>query len=546
MSLDVARYWIVLRMRFFQIIVGLWLVLASRGMAIDAVVVRPAHWSDAIQDWKSHRSGQGLSIVELDAELGQSEITSRIAELYSQHRTSLRFVLLAGDVDSGSGHSIPTFYRASSAMVQFGGDKFIATDNPYADVDGDEVPDVAVARIPADSQEQLQHVLERVIAYETNPDYSLWRRDMHVVAGVGGFGPVADSVIEMTTRRFLTDRIPGWSALSMTQASLGSHYCPDPWKFSETCLARMNEGGMLWIYIGHGHIKTLDYVQADQEYLPIMNDQHLGALQCKHPPIAVFLACYTGAFDASQDSLAEQLVLHPDGPIAAIAATRVSGPYGLSMLSDGLLDHFFQEKEPTLGEVVLAAKRRLLAEDPAATQPADPSDAHFGQIEMISAIASALSPENYDLRAERLEHVWQMHLLGDPMMKLHHPRTIELEAPDRAAPGEVISIRGENMEAGRLTIEFAFRRDQVRRELDQLAVNLGTQSGRDVYQQRYAEANNRVLARVVNQFEKGPFRQEILVPSTVANGRYGLRLYIESANGWQVGYREISVRQPRP
>ena len=510
-------------------------------MAVDAVVVRPSAWAPVLQEWKQYRAGQGRSIVELDAELGREEIRSRIAELYFQHPARLRFVVLAADVSSGENAGIPTFYRESSALVQFGGDRQIATDNPYGDVDGDDIPELAVARIPADSGQQLQQLLRRIIAYEASADFSQWRRQVHVVAGVGGFGALADSLIEMTTRSFLSSRIPGWSNLSMTQASTDSLYCPDPWRFSEACVDRLNEGGMFWVYIGHGHVKTLDYVRAGEEYLPILTDEHLPLVDSHYPPIAVFLACYTGAFDAVEDSLAERLVMLPQGPIASIAASRVSGPYGLSMLSDCLLYNFYDRPQPTLGEVFLAAKQRLLT---VADEPVQPEQSTaVSQLQMINAIAKALSPKNYSLHSERLEHVWQVHLLGDPMLRVQHPTTLEVESPNRASPGESVSVFGETPVAGRLTIELAYRRDQARRELVDMPTDVATASGRENLQQRYLAANDRTLAMSCVECAPGAFRCEIAIPPDLANGKYCLRLFLESEQSWQVGYRELIVRQ---
>ncbi|MFK7735590.1 MAG: C25 family cysteine peptidase, partial [Pirellulaceae bacterium] len=417
-------------------------------------------------------------------------------------------------------------------------DKRIATDNPYGDMNGDDSPELCVARLPADSAEEVENFFAKVINYENNTDFAAWRRDVHIVAGVGGFGALADSVIEMTTRRFLSDRIPGWSRLTMTQASTGSHYCPDPWRFSEACINRMNQGGMFWVYIGHGHVRTLDYVKAGEEYLPIFNEQHLPAIKSKHPPIAVFLACYTGAFDAVQDSLAERLTLNPNGPIASIAASRVSGPYGLATMSDGMLRYCYEQRIPTLGEVLVESKRRML-------KPANPEDSSNSQMQMIESIAKALSPEDYDLMAERREHVWQMHLIGDPLISMRYPKVFELESPSRTEPGQSIKVRGVSTMRGKLTLEFGYRRAKVQRELDQVPVALDTQTGRDAFQERYQRANDRTLVRVEGQIEAGPFEQEIQLPDELSNGRYRIRAYIAGESDWQAGYREFTVRRPR-
>lgn len=515
-------------------------LLANSSRSADAVVVRPAAWSTAIQPWKVYREQQGYQIAELDSALGRTAIRSAIAQLAEQSEGRLRFVLLAGDVTGPESPEIavPTFHHPSTAMVQYGGEPLLASDNAYGDLTGDHSPELAVGRIPADSAEQLQAALARVVAYEQQADFAAWRRNVHVVAGVGGFGAVADSMIEMTTRRFLSDRVPGWSLLSMTQASLGSHYCPDPLRFSDTCIGRMNEGGMFWVYIGHGHVKTLDYLHAGEDYLPILTDAHVAAVDTAgRAPIAVFLACYTGAFDAVEDSLAERLVLSPAGPIAAVAASRVSGPYGLAMLSDGMLESCFDRRAETLGEMVQLAKQKLL-DDSRFAAPGDTSD----QIGLISAIADALSPGGYDLRAERLEHVWQMNLLGDPMLRLSHPSDMELECSEAAAPGELLSVSGTSLTAGKLTLELCRRRGQVSDYVKSLPVGLATGAERDQFQQRYLAANDCSIAVREIDCPAGRFSLDIAIPPDLERGKYCLRLFQQGAAGWQVGYKEIKVR----
>lgn len=512
---------------------------SASAVGIDTIVVRPPAWGAALKEWKAYRELQGHRVAELDAGPDSQAIRGAIAQLCAGQAVPPRYVLLAGDVTAHADSTVPTFYHTSTAMSQFGGDEKIASDNPYGDMDDDSIPEMAVGRIPADTAEQLRAALARVMAFEQHQDYSTWRRDVHVVAGVGGFGALADSVIEMTTRRFLSDRIPGWSDITMTQASTKSHYCPDPWRFSEACIARLNQGGMFWVYIGHGHVKTLDYVRVGQEWLPILTHEHVPAVNVgNHPPIAIFLACYTGAFDAIEDSLAEELVLSTTGPIAALAASRVSGPYGLAMLSDGLLSSCFEQQTHSLGEVILHAKQKLLQPKAAENNPA-----REAQMQMIGAIASAMCPEGYDLEAERREHVWEMNLLGDPLLRLCHPGALTLSSNDRAVAGESLVVSGSSDIAGGLSIELVLRREQVRKELEQLEVTLDSLEGRNAFQQRYQSANARVLVhRKLHLQSPGEFQVELPIPADLSRGKYAIRAFHEGDTAWRVGYREIAIR----
>ncbi|GAB5403071.1 MAG: C25 family cysteine peptidase [Aureliella sp.] len=511
----------------------------------QAIVVRPAAWASALTAWKLHRAEQGIEIVEVDSELGQNEIKKTIVSAYqtaTDHSgaSQLKFVLLCGDVGPESEDGIATYYRESRALVQFGGDKNLATDNPYADIDGDELPDLALGRIPADNIDQLQAAMQRIVWYETQADNSMWRRNVHVVAGVGGFGAVADSVIEMTTRKFLGDRIPGWARVTMTQASTGSHYCPDPVVFSDAVIGKLNEGGMFWVYIGHGHVETLDQMRVERDFYPIMDVRNLSQVNVPTtPPIAIFLACYTGAMDASRDSLAERMVLSKNGPIAAVAASRVSGPYGLAMLSNGMLSGFYERRMNTLGEIVTFAKREAMKE---LTQSADTDPS----LKMIDAIAQALSPKDYDLRAERQEHVWQVQLIGDPMLRISHVIQMPIEVTKTVQPGGVVEVRGQASLDGSLTIELTHRRTDKRRELDKIGVDWRTEAGRAAYVQRYSAANDGVIKKVQRNVRGGDsFAIPLEVPADLGRGRYSVRAFVESAESWQAGYAETAVRPAR-
>ena len=529
-----------------------WFASNASSWAIDVIVVRPKGWAAAIQPWKTYREAQGHKIAELDSAQSAEEIRTAIKQVAAGQPGALKFILLASDagVLENQQLAIAPFYHRSTALVKFGGDELIASDSTFGDLDGDDIPDVAVGRIPADSPQQLAKLLGRAMQFEQSRDAARWRRDVHVIAGVGGFGALADGAIEMTTRRFLADRIPGWAELSMTQASPKSLFCPDPWRFSETTIDRLNQGGMFWIYIGHGHVKTLDYLRCNNEWLPIMTNDNLPQIKVgPKSPIALFLACYTGAFDAIEDSLAEQLVTHDNGVVASIAASRVSGPYGLAMLSSGMLTECFEHRTATLGEILLNAKRSMLkrAVEPSSdsnaqstTEPAPAPSKDYSQL--LNALAGALSPEGYDLAAERQEHAWMMNLLGDPLLRLNYPSEIQLHELAQAKPGDRISIRGTSLIPGNLQLELAYRRDQSVPNLVQLDAFSPNIDHRKQTQQVYQSANARVLARAEQAIGSGDFITELDVPADLPRGKYSIRAFLSGQAIWAAGYQVISIR----
>lgn len=542
--------------------------VSATALPAIAMVVRPAAWSESLRDWKAYRAAQGHQIIEVDAELGPAAIHSTIVRLAAEaalkqksnsDQRSVGYVLLIGDGDRGPliQTVLPTWYRQSTAMVKFGGDRELATDNPYADIDGDEKPDLAIGRIPADSADAARQFLARTIAYEQQQNFGLWRRDVRVVAGVGGFGALADSVIEMTTSRFLTDRVPAWADVAMTYASPNSPYCPDPWRFSEATVDQLNAGSMFWVYVGHGNVKHLDFLRVDSDFIGIFNDSQVGAVRASAgSPIAVFLACYTGAFDAREDCLSEQLVMSNQGPVAALAATRVAGPYGLASMASGMLDQCYVQRVGALGDVIMRAKREMLeptmqaeaaSEADSANRAANPSTAQRDvQMQIITAIASALSPNGHDLLAERQEHVWQMNLLGDPMLRLHHPIQMNVAATPRVEPGGTISVNGSAPQAGKVRIELTRPRDKTPRELFVAGTFSADAAVRDKMQATYMQANQRTLLhQTIDLAAPGPFACDLSTSADLPPGRYVVRVFVESPGSWSVGSTEVQVRVAR-
>jgi hypothetical protein len=156
----------------------------------------------------------------------------------------------------------------------------------------------------------------------------------------------------------------------------------------------------------------LDVATTPRGLRPILSVTDVPQLRCgANSPLAVLIACYTGAIDARDDSLGEELVLAEGGPVAAIAATRVTMPYGNTVFGCELLRAAVGKRESTLGEVWLRAQRETLADSPAEDSLRTSLD----------SLARGVSPPPVELAAERREHVLLYQLLGDPLLRLNYP-----------------------------------------------------------------------------------------------------------------------------
>ena len=182
------------------------LALVSATPAPDTVVVCPESLRQAIAPWLALREGQGHNCLVIGSESADA-IRERIRDVAKAG--SLKSVLLVGDAPlegavSRASPTVPTHYVPSQVIWRFGGEKIIAGDNWYADLDDDRLPDVAIGRLTADSAADLRSIVEKIVAYEKRPAPGAWRRRVSLVAGLGGFGAGrrgARNVREATARR---------------------------------------------------------------------------------------------------------------------------------------------------------------------------------------------------------------------------------------------------------------------------------------------------------------------------------------------------------
>jgi hypothetical protein len=119
--------------------------------------------------------------------------------------------------------------------------------------------------------------------------------------------------------------------------------------------------------------------------------------------------------DAPHGCLGEELLLAEEGPVAVIAATRVTMPYGNTIVGCELLRACFQDRPATVGDVLRLAQRRVLS-------PTGTDQSNKDQLRAtLDGMAQILSPPPVDLAAERREHVLMYQLIGDPLLRLHRP-----------------------------------------------------------------------------------------------------------------------------
>ena len=514
-------------------------LLVGTAIAIppDTVVVCPRDFLTALEPWIDHRRSQGHHLAIVSNFTSPSDIRSAIGAAAGGGR--LTHVVLVGDArphdergSSARRHYVPTFRTPARVNIQWGSEPDIATDHWYAELDGDGIADLAIGRLPADTAVELSIIVNKILAYEKSRDLGSWNRQINLVAGLGGFDWLTDVTLGWTCKKLITDGIPPTYKTTMTYASWRSPYCPGLPDFHTHTLQRLNEGCLLWVYMGHGQRTALDRIQTPDGDYKILDANDTSQLCCAaEAPIAVFLSCYTAAYDHTEDCLAEKMLKARGGPVAAVGATRVAMPYGMAVLATSLLEEFFHHQRPTLGEVLLHAKQQL-ANDKTKNRSR----------QFVDSVAATLSPHPRTLAAERIEHMYLFHLIGDPLLRLRYPRTIQVSASRNIEAGNVLTVTGKSPVNGIATVELVCRRDRltftptVRTRLDT------SDAARVTMNDTYQRANNHRWSSRSVATQEGNFRVALAVPAE-AKGACHVRVYVEGKHECAVGATDVYIRR---
>lgn len=385
--------------------------------APDTLVVCPAALRSALTEWEAYRTRQHHEILVVSSPVTATALKALVRSVHATGR--LRYVLLVGDVSKRPNTFIsraandytPTSYVRAKINVQWGSDPLIATDIPFADIDGDNLPDVGIGRIPATTARQLATAMRKSIDYEQRAEVGPWGRRLKIASGTGGFGMVTDALIEAAARQVIVQNVPAeFVTEHISPASYAANGSEKSPTFPLRVQQQLSEGSLAWVYLGHGHPTELDRVATPNGKESILSVRDVPALRCGgHSPLAVLIACYTGAMDSPRNCLAEELLLADEGPVAVIAATRVTMPYGNIVLGCELLRACFRDHPEHLGDVLRLAARKTLT-----SMPEDQLRTS------LDSIATGLSPAPVDLAGERREHVLMYHLFGDPLLRLRY------------------------------------------------------------------------------------------------------------------------------
>ena len=262
----------------------------------------------------------------------------------SWEQGKLKYVLLVGadttdpynHLGAGSVSYVPTAYLPYVQYITFS-----PTDEVLVDADGDLVGEVPIGRLPVRTPAELQQVVAKLKAWESN--LATGGRNALLTAGASDPGASLASI-----NRSYASSLGAWNGDLVTAEEHGAG------AVRNAVLAAMNAGTPLVSFVGHSSMGQWDRT-------PILKWQDVaGFANAGKPNIVAQWGCWNSYYvEPGTESLSARMLITPDaGVAAAIGATTLTTDTSHQMLGN-LFYVRVNEGAATIGEAFHQAKREL-------------------------------------------------------------------------------------------------------------------------------------------------------------------------------------------
>ncbi len=347
------------------------------GYGWEYVIISPTHegfiaWADTLAAW---RRLQGISTqVFTTDETGTSwsAIESFLNNAYLTWDTPPAAFLLLGDYPGSAD---------DSGIISPIWSGYCASDNIYADVDGDDLPDMAHGRITGRTPEEIGHMITKMLDYERQPYTDPGFYDHPVIAGgwqterwfifcteiVWGFQNIVLGK-EPVREYAIYSGTPGtlWSTNQNTNMVLsyfgpgGLGYIPqtpehlNDWGSNATRMNNaLNAGAYMLLHRDHGSVTGWgepDYQIGD-----------LSGLNNAMYPFVFSINCLTGKYNSSPECFTERFHRMEHGALGLIAASETSYSFVNDTFIWGMFDGLWHDFMPDYGPFEIDHDFRLPA-----------------------------------------------------------------------------------------------------------------------------------------------------------------------------------------
>ncbi|WP_434418203.1 C25 family cysteine peptidase [Nannocystis pusilla] len=505
---------------------------------VDYVIIAADPLADAAAGIGEYRSAGGhtVALVRMSEILGDGgEPVEAIRERlrgYHAVRDPDRpmFVLLVGDAEPGGPVDADTVPLGEVVQVlEAAPPMTIPTDNLYADLDDDDITDLAVGRIPARDPAAVTAALDKIVRHEQVRSVGPHNRRINMFASALGQGALVDSLVEKLVHTAV-DEIPYDFDITMTYGLQSSPYVYVPEQFSDKVVERFMEGSLMVTYIGHGSATSFPPLEWNHQLYPLLEVDALADLSILgRSPIVTLIACAMGSFAGPGDSVGASLLAAPNGPVAVLSSTELSYVYPNTIFIRELGLVMTAERPATVGEAFLRAKQRVMTQ----------VDGFRAQIDN----AFGLSLSDADMDALRRSHLHLYTLFGDPALAIGYPAPATVSvAPATVAPGGsvAVDILATSLGDGAAHVTLETARSKILGEL--VPVPPDDDPQRDaVIAANYEVANDKVVVGTEAALVGGAAQADLAVPAELPLGRYHIKVRADDGNAEAIGAVELIV-----
>lgn len=295
------------------------------------------------------------------------------------------FALLLGDghydFRNYKGLNNPVFIPPFENDRQMTDDHFIYFgEKGHLDSDSSGAPDMMIGRIPANSVQDAEDMIGKIVDYDANPDLGSWRNRV-VIAADDNITPR-----RLPNETFHTRQAETLSNLHVPSSfEVGKIYLIEyPMQNGEKPTARealigaFNRGSLIVDWIGHGSpgLWADEHIFRRSQDIPRLTNG-------KKLPLVFTASCSIGFFDdPGIESFGEELIRHRSrGAVAVISATRVVFASPNTAYNNTVFDQLLYEDSVGIGEAMYIAK--YLRGGPNGTQSNDRFYVLFGDAVQI-------------------------------------------------------------------------------------------------------------------------------------------------------------------
>lgn len=228
--------------------------------------------------------------------------------------------------------------------------------------DGDPNPDMIYGRIPVRTTQEARIAVEKILHYETEPEFGSWKsRTILVADDYYTESKRCEGLPHTEQTESIDVRLP--AAMERVKIYM-LEYPFDPPEtgqekpdVTDDIVKEWNRGALLINFVGHGSYRTWAHEKAyhqPDDFSKLDNGARL--------PMIIAASCEIGRFDdPSFDGMIEEMLkTQGKGAVASFSATRATFSSPNERINNNLIEELFRDpiESPYLGEAAITAKIR--------------------------------------------------------------------------------------------------------------------------------------------------------------------------------------------